>query len=146
MARGGRRTGSQGKAYSNRSDLNTARAPSMPTVAPAAGQPYGAQASQIRSLAALPLAPTAPPAPAATGTPAAPPTPMPDINRPTERPGEPVTSGAALGPGNGPPPNAPSADPERLRAWLPALEIMAEQADASDETRNAVRYWRSMLS
>lgn len=149
MARGGPRTGTAGKAYSNRSDLQTAaRPPSMPTVAPAGDQPFGAQAAQVRSLQQLPLpnaAATPNPSPASAATGVAPGI-LPPINRPTERPNEPLTSGIDSGPGPGAPQRPPAQDMERMRSWMPALELMAEQPDASTETRNLVRYWRSFLT
>lgn len=116
MARGGRRQGAPGKAYSNRSDLNAnangPRKPYTPTVAPAGNQPHGAQANQLRSLAALPLATN--PNTASTGSLAATggtgatpdtggiaPGQLPRLDRPTERPNEPVTTGIDSGPGAG---------------------------------------------
>lgn len=66
------------------------------------------------------------------------------LSAPSQRPDEPLTAGLPIGPGPGPSPAPPAFDPERLRRWLPALEIMAEMPDASDETRNLVRYWRSV--
>lgn len=89
MPRGGRRTGTPGVAYSNRSDLATGYAPQQGTVTAAAGGQ------------------TAPPAPApatAAPTPAAAPShilpdQIPALNAPTDRPGEPVTAGLDVGPG-----------------------------------------------
>lgn len=100
MARGGRRQGSPGKSYSNRTDLNTDRAV----------QP-GSSAAPI-------------PAANAQG-PVAPPSILPDdiptLDTPTMYPDRPVTSGLASGPGAGPAPEAkvldrPLYDP--LRAAL----------------------------
>ena len=160
MARGGKRVGTVGRGYSNRSDLQRGpRKPDTPRVAPASSsQPHGTQAAQLRSLQALPSAPAAPVevnAPPANGTGAAPPAPegiapgsLPALDRPTERAGEPLTAGINSGMGPGAealPPPPPTADPDRIRRWLPALEVMAEMPDASDETRNYVRYWRSVI-
>lgn len=83
-ARGGRRQGAPGKAYLNRTDLATNRAPQSGTDTAAAG---GVRA---------PAAPAAPPTPYTT------PDMVPDLTDPTARPGEPVTHGLSFGPGGGP--------------------------------------------
>lgn len=100
MPRGGRRAGAPGKAYGNRSDLNTNRAPVR-----IGGQAYGMQAEQVRAQQAVPVGPTPTvgvpsPAPAPTGTPA--PTALIPLDAPTMRPNEPVTAGSPSGPGPGP--------------------------------------------
>lgn len=104
---GGTRSGAPGRAYSNRSDLNTRKVP----VQTARGQPYGAAGEQRKSQSIVPLASPAPPTPALapatpqTGIPGAPPSsPRASIplDAPTARPDEPVTSGLSIGPGAGP--------------------------------------------
>lgn len=106
MARGGRRAGRPGVAYPNRTDMNGPLAPTAPT-----GQPYGARGQQIAAQQALPMGPpgsTSPQAGASGPPPSAPPPALPPpgslpaFGRPTERPNEPVTHGAASGPGGGP--------------------------------------------
>lgn len=116
MPRGGKRSGKPGTAYSNRSDLTQA-----PSAAP--GQTYGTATAQLQAQKVAPLPQQAgPPPPAAGSAPgvaqapgAAPAGPMPGalgpLNRPTERPGEPLTAGLATGPGPGPEAVAPPADP-----------------------------------
>lgn len=96
MARGGRRAGNKGTAYSNRSDLHQPMPPAAPT-----GLPYGARGQMIASQRAVPMrpAPSPQPAPAPQGAPL--PGAMP-LLRPTERPNEPVTHGLPVGPGAGP--------------------------------------------
>ncbi len=89
MPSGGPRQGQPGKAYPNRSDMNANRALPKQTVP---GQQYGKQAEQARSMAAVPMAP--PPSPVAPGS-------LPALDAPTMRPDEPVTAGAAMGPGPG---------------------------------------------
>ena len=113
-SRGGVRAGSPGSAYSNRSDLNANR--SLP-VTSVPGQTYGAAQAQQNAQRMVPMAPPSvglPPGPGgAMGggapSPGAPPGPagMPPgsltpLDAPSERPNEPVTHGAALGPGPGP--------------------------------------------
>lgn len=109
QGRGGPREGQQGKAYSNRSDLNQPKS----RVAPSAG--YGQRAAQEASIASVPLpAQGPPPAPAsgggagvpAQGLPTGPPPVLPGslgpLNSPTSRPNEPITTGLPTGPGAGP--------------------------------------------
>src|SRR5215467_8891467 len=117
---GGMRQGTPGQAYPNRTDL--AAQPSLPARV-ATGQTYGRAQQQLQAQRTVPMAapPTlmGPPAggPAGPATPGAtsplPPPPAPPappmlpggagpLDRMTERPDEPVTAGAALGPGPGP--------------------------------------------
>jgi hypothetical protein len=106
VPRGGKRYGTPGTAYSNRTDLQAVRT--------APSRQYGQRAGQERSQRALPLAgatspgPTAPAAvPARPGALPGPPMPlpgqgMPRLDDPTGRPAEPVTAGMELGAGAGP--------------------------------------------
>src|SRR5690349_10091301 len=91
----------------------------LPHVAP--GQPYGQAAQQQRALSAVPEPTTGP-----IGAPQ----PVP-FDVPTQRPGEPVTAGAPVGPGPGPevlpPAMAPSNDP--VRQQLAALYRVNPNAD-----------------
>lgn len=105
--RGGRRTGTPGKAYANRTDLHGGQ------VMRFTGQQYGAQARQVAAQQAVPAAAPPPPATgpstsgpgAAASTPAPPPGPDPgslgDLFGPTVRPDEPLTAGMPFGPGPG---------------------------------------------
>ena len=105
--RGGPRQGAPGQAYANRSDLTAA--PAQP-VTVATGQPYGVAGAQAASQATVPLPAqgAAAPVPAAGGGDphaAAAAFQMPAFgafDRPTERPDEPLTHGAPVGPGAGP--------------------------------------------
>jgi hypothetical protein len=87
------------KQYPNRSDLrNSAKLPAKA----ATGQTYGEAGKQLAAQRAVPMA--APPtavAPVATQPPVAPGS-MGPLNRPTERPDEPLTAGAPFGPGTTP--------------------------------------------
>ncbi|HUP68491.1 MAG TPA: hypothetical protein VM142_01625 [Acidimicrobiales bacterium] len=98
---GGRRRGKPGKAYGQRTDLNTNRSP-LP-VEVASGQPYGARKAQEDAQRAMPL--SAPPAPPQATMGAVAPAPAPgslgDPLRPTERPEEPISAGVDWGPGPG---------------------------------------------
>lgn len=100
MPRGGKRQGTAGKAYGNRTDLNAPKPPATQFT----GQPYGARLQQEQAQQAVPTGPTQvpPPAPMAPGPPSPAPGEAGALTRPTERPGEPVTHGLPTGPGAGP--------------------------------------------
>lgn len=102
MARGGKRTGTPGKSYSNRSDMNQ-------PIKVAPGQEYGEGKAMADAQRTIPLpnnvAVPAPLSPAAAnvGGPGPPALPgQSPFMRPTERPMEPVTSGIPGGAGPGP--------------------------------------------
>lgn len=83
MARGGRRQGTPGVSYQNRSDLNVFHAPQQGTVT-------AASAGVV-----APARPTAPqPAPAPVT-----PDQVPRLDDPSMRPNEPLTTGLDIGPG-----------------------------------------------
>ena len=109
MPRGGRRQGTQGKAYSNRTDLGVDYAPGGN---PASG---GIDAPKEQEL----LLPTV----RANQ--------VPNIGDPTAFPSEPVTNGLAVGPGAGPealPPLPPSpTDP--VRQVIQAMLLTTENPD-----------------
>lgn len=141
MASGGARTGTPGKAYPNRTDMQLNRA--------APGQTYGKAAAQERALSAVPA--SAPPDPGSAG--AGTPSPMqqaldgwePLAGSPMEsaRPDEPVTAGIDSGAGPGseilPTISPQSPDLQRLFTWLPALERMASAPGSSAATRSLFR-------
>lgn len=134
MPRGGRRTGTPGKAYPNRSDLQGAGYSS---------KTYGDGAARAARTAAAPVGP--PPAPSVPGasapTPAVPTGPAPgtlgDLLAPTARPDQPVTAGAPFGPGSNAGSFMPSPDDQaidRLRVvvrqtGLPSLIRLLEAWD-----------------
>jgi hypothetical protein len=96
VARGGRRQGTPGQSYSNRSDLNANRAPTGPTATPAAAPVSQSGPSPVALPTQTAAAPSAGPA-----MPVPPPGSLGTFN-PTQRPGEPLTHGLASGPGAGP--------------------------------------------
>jgi hypothetical protein len=119
------------KQYPNRSDL---RNPAKKIAAKAApGQTYGEAGKQVAAQKAVPMA--APPtdvAPTPAPQPRVAPGSMGPLNRPTERPMEPVTAGAPFGPGRnqplagyiGPRNNDPVLDELRaLYATYPSDEL-----------------------
>ena len=77
-------------AYPQRTDLNMA-----PSAVP--GQTYGEAGAQMAAQRAVPMG--APAAPAAPKTPTVTPGQYGPLDRPTERPNEPLTAGAPFGPG-----------------------------------------------
>lgn len=72
------------------------------------------------------------------------------LDAPTQRPQEPITAGLSGGPGAGPSvPNRPSPLTEeqraRLRAYLPALVVLASRPSADANTKQLVRQLRADL-
>jgi len=87
------------KQYPNRSDLrNSAKLPAKA----ATGQTYGEAGKQLAAQRAVPMA-ASPTAVAPVATPRIAPGQLGPLDRPTERPNEPVTAGAPFGPGRNQP-------------------------------------------
>ena len=133
MPRGGVRHGTPGKAYGNRADLRAVK----PTAAP--DQTYGEAGRQLASQQQMPIAPQPVPS-----VPLVAPGQHGPLTRATERPDEPVSTGAPWGPGanemNLPTaPESNDADLARLRRQLPLLQIMASNPNASAQTRALYR-------
>lgn len=145
MARGGRRAGSRGGSYANRSDLRAA----LPLNAPE-GLPYGERQQLLAAQRAVPMAPapttraaTAPgPVPSTAGPGV--PTPVPGAAgaflRPTERPHEPVTAGMALGPGPGPEALGPLTRPGGGSSVSGLLQSLAGSPNATPEVQALASY------
>jgi hypothetical protein len=102
---------------------------------------YGEQQAYQQQQAGAPLAADSGQAPGQQGNPAA--ANVIPMGAPTQRPGEPVTSGAASGPGPGLSslnlPNQQGQDMTALKGYLPVFEFMANQPGASWSARNLVR-------
>ena len=129
MARGGRRGGTKGGAYPNRSDL---RSGPLPVTAPT-GLPYGDRAKLVAAQRQIPMGTPAPPAaaPGATPPPQGPvPGSLPGLSAPTQRPDEPVTHGLPMGPGAGPEVLSPNLAPDPLTQAASALDALGTKADA----------------
>lgn len=131
-------------ALSRRTDGGAGQA-----VRPVTGLPYGENLELNTQQGAAPMAGTT----VGTGEGAPPQVPLPsmspDLYAPTNRPGEPVTTGSASGPGAGPEVLGPARIPDgpskaRLLALLPVLSRVAEQPYASDELRAIVAYLRAI--
>src|SRR5689334_2097510 len=119
MARGGKRVGSPGKNYQNRTDLHQ-------PIRVAPDQQYGQAQALENAQRVIPLptqssapaqaAPASSPAPAGAGPTSGP------FTRPTDRPNEPVTAGLPTGPGPGPEILTSGAGPnDTVRQTLQAL-------------------------
>ena len=108
MPRGGRRTGQQGRAYPNRSDLNAQPVRTVPN------QTYGQAGQQAASQQVIPL-PQQQPFQSRLGNAAPSP---PPLDAPTQRPQEPLTAGANFGPGPGPEALGPMAQAPDVESFL----------------------------
>jgi hypothetical protein len=106
---------------------------------------YGEQQTFRDTQAAAPMAPEASPLPVSPVDLSG----ITSLNAPSTRPGEPITAGADSGPGPGPAALGLGidADPgvQTLRAYLPALEMMAESPQAARGFRAWVRHLRAVL-
>lgn len=126
MPRGGARRGKPGKSYPNRVDLSRHGF---------TNQTYGTAQAQEQAVAAVP-AKAAPEPPEPPGMPDGAPNPgsLGPLFGPSGKPGEPVTAGAALGPGPGPEAlgltgqdSIKAGDYEALKPWLPVLNFQASR-------------------
>jgi hypothetical protein len=121
--RGGRRKGTPGVAYSNRTDLASDRAPQQGGVTAAAG----GQASHSVS---------APPMPQGMGL-------TPDDTASLFDPGTqgaPLTAGLASGPGPGPAPQPAANEHAMLLQYLPDFERVARREGTPPSFKALVRY------
>ena len=136
------RQGQVGKAYSNRSDLNPARA--MLSETPRGGQ-YGSRKASEDARKMVPMGttqvPDAPMAEAAAPTPAMP-RPV-ALTEPTQFPNEPITRGMD-NPLMNMGPNVMQEDMQKLRSYLPIIEIAAQAEDSPQILRDFVGFLRSM--
>lgn len=126
-ARGGKRQGTPGKAYSNRTDL--ASDMNMGAGSPAAG-----------GLVA-PSQEAGPPPMSVY------PEDTPSLMDPTTRPQEPITAGLPMGAGPGMEAMT-NFDPrvtetQALKKWLPILDPLGDDPETPDSVRTLIRYIRS---
>lgn len=152
MARGGyRQPGNPAPvsgpgALSQRTD-GPAGGGSQPVRVPSGGQ-YGArqdlqQLQQAAPVAASPGGDVGAPQPAGDLTAG-----LVGFDQASQQPDVPVTAGASQGQGPGPEalglPSQPDEDMQRLAAWLPVFEHMANQPGSSKAARNLVRQIKGM--
>jgi len=120
MPRGGKREGTPGKGYSNRTDLQMDY-DNENTSAASGGQKAQAQAQ---------------PAPGQMF-----PEDTPMLLDPTNRPDEPITSGLSTGAGRGPEVLDPrNEETRKLKRFLPLIEPMLDNEDTPSSVRALVRY------
>ena len=126
--RGGRRQGTPGKAYSNRTDLQMQ--PNMESgVSPATGG-LETPSEQRDARPVMPVYPDQ----------------IPGLSTPTQRPTEPISDGLAMGPGRGPE-ALTNYDPRRgetqqLKRWLPLMEPFVNDPETPDSVRTLIQYIR----
>lgn len=119
MPRGGKRQGTPGKGYSNRTDM---------------GVNYDMGASQMAATGGM-KAPSQPPSSMKY------PEDTPMLLDPTSRPDEPVTAGLATGPGVGPEALDPRlAETSNLKRFLPIIEPFLSQPDTPESVVALVKY------
>jgi hypothetical protein len=138
--RGGMRQGQVGKAYSNRTDLNPARA--MLSETPRGGQ-YGSRKASEDARKMVPMGTTeVPDVPAEAAPQPAMPRPV-ALSEPSQFPNEPITSGLdnplmSMGA------DVMGEDMRRLREYLPIISIAAQAEDSPEILRQFVNFLRSM--
>ena len=138
--RGGMRQGQVGKAYSNRTDLNPARA--MLSETPRGGQ-YGSRKASEDARKMVPMGTTeVPDVPAEAAPQPAMPRPVP-LTEPTQFPDEDIRSGMN-NMMNTLPPDTMAEDMQKLRSYLPMIQIAAEAEDSPQVLRDFVNYLRGM--
>lgn len=107
------------------------------------GLSYGEGQALMETQRSAPMAASPAPAPA----------PIVPLHAPSQRPDEPVTTGAPVGPGMGPEAlgmgardNAADEEFRRsLGSYMPVLMHVASRPNTSPETRNVIRQLREML-
>jgi len=126
---GGARQGTPGKGYSNRTDLTSNMDMSKNTAA-TGGMPAPSHGETMPS-------PMAPPPKYASDS--------PNLTDPTMRPGEPVTSGLASGPGAGPEALAGydprAAETQKMKTkWFPYLRHISNDPEVPESVKVLYRY------
>lgn len=120
MPRGGKRQGTPGKGYTNRTDLAQNYAPASGSATPASG---GVEAPAQKPMVYADD--------------------IPNLKDPTSRPNIPVSQGLPSGAGAGPK-DQRRADAVAIKKWLPLLEPMANDPDAPNSVRAFVNFIKSV--
>lgn len=128
MPRGGRRRGTPGRAYSNRTDLGMQYQ----------GQDEAGMATPAAGGVEAPRQQMAPPVY---------PEDIPNLTDPTARPNEPITDGLSMGLGRGPEALV-NRDPRametaKLKKWLPLLDPYVDDPETPDSVRSLIRFIRA---
>lgn len=141
MARGkgGNRESSRGKIMANAA---VGAEPKMAAPKVDFDGPYGSDTAQapLQDARTSPSAPSVAPS-AAPSRPPMTPRAVTPLDAPDDRPWEPVTTGLPMGPGAGP----ETQNLEKMRPFLPVLELIASRSDAGKDARNFVRRLRGAL-
>jgi hypothetical protein len=116
MPRGGKREGTPGKGYSNRTDLTSNY--DQKSASPAAG---GIEAPPMRP-------------------PMQTPDDSPNLSDPTQFPDEPITAGLNIGAGAGPARDTRKDETKELRRYLPLISLYLDNPDTPDSVRALFRY------
>jgi hypothetical protein len=118
--RGGKRQGTPGMGYSNRTDLISN---------------YDQQ-EMTAAAGGMEAKPDVMPLPAQT------PEDTPNLADPTQFPNEPLTTGLTQGPGDGPRRDTRLEETQNLKKYLPLLETYLDQPETPDSVRRLFRYIR----
>tara|TARA_R100001198_G_C5215203_1_gene199180 strand:+ start:316 stop:699 length:384 start_codon:yes stop_codon:yes gene_type:complete len=121
---GGKRQGTPGKGYSNRTDLGMNYAPANGAESPASGgiEPPKQQKQEKPMIYADDF---------------------PNLKDPTNRPAIPVSQGLPSGPGAGPK-DQRREDAQQIKKWLPLLEPIANDPDTPNSVRSFVNFLKSV--
>lgn len=127
MPRGGKRQGTPGKAYTNRTDMGQNY--DMEAGSPAAG---GIEPPELMGANSLPISPDD----------------IPSLGTPTQRPNEPISDGLSIGPGRDKS-ALTNYDPRRkeaqaLKRWLPIMEPVINDPETPDSVRSLFQYIRGV--
>ena len=122
MPRGGKRQGTPGKGYTNRTDLGQNYAPAEGTATPSSG---GIEAPKTQQR---------PPIYADD---------FPNLKDKTTRPNVPVSQGLPSGAGAGPK-DQRRTDAVAIKKWLPLLEPMANDPDVPNSVRAFVNFVKTV--
>ncbi len=122
MPRGGKRQGTPGKGYTNRTDLGQEYAPAEGTATPASGGIKAPKTQQKPPIYADDF---------------------PNLKDPTTRPNIPVTQGLRSGPGAGPK-DERRDDARQIKKWLPLLDPIANDPDVPNSVRSFVNFLKSV--
>ena len=121
---GGKRQGTPGKAYANRTDLGMDYSSATGAVSPASGgiEPPKQQKQEKPMIYADDF---------------------PNLKDPTTRPNIPVSQGLPSGPGSGPK-DQRREDAQQIKKWLPLLEPIANDPDTPNSVRSFVNFLKSV--
>ena len=118
MPRGGKRQGTPGKGYANRTDLMMQ--PDMQKNTAATG------GMEQRVPAPSPVTPED----------------SPNLSAPTQRPDEPITAGLPIGAGPGPQTDTRLMETQQLKKYLPLIAPYLDRPETPDSVRFLFRYIR----